>query len=67
MVFLNWLGSLIVKYVFDKLTELVRGVIARLQRHKEIDKQAEESVKPIEEAKNEKEVDDAAKDVLGGL
>jgi hypothetical protein len=65
--FASWLVKLILDYVVGRLSELVRGLIARFNRHSAIDKQAEESKKPLEEAKNEKEIDDAAKDILGGL
>jgi len=65
MAFLSWLGKLVVGYIFDKVAELVRGFLARQERHKEIDKEAEESVKPSEDAKNDKEQEDALKDSIG--
>jgi hypothetical protein len=61
------IGKFILDYLLGKVFDFLRGALAKIQRHKEINKQAEESVKPIEEAKTEKEIDDASRDVLGGL
>lgn len=65
--FLAGIVKMVLQWAIEKLYELVRNAVARLKRHKEIDKQAEKSKKPLEEAKTEKEIDDAAKDVLGGM
>ena len=61
------IAKFLLDYLLGKLFDFLKGVAARLQRHKQIDKEAEESKKPLEKAKTEKEIDESAKDILGGL
>ncbi len=65
MAFLSWLGQAVINWVLNAVRELVRGFLARVKRHKEIDKESEESTKPMEDAKTDKEQEDALKDSIG--
>lgn len=67
MSFLSWVLKVVLDWAFTKLSAWVGGLVRFFKRKAEIEKQAEESVKPMEQAKTEKEIDSAAKDVLGGL
>lgn len=65
MGILSWLGQAVINWVLNSLRELVQGILARIKRHKEIDKESEESTKPMEDAKTDKEQEDALKDSIG--
>lgn len=61
------IGKIVLDWLFDKLSSLVAELVRFVQRKKQVEKEAEESVKPIKDAETEKEIDDAAKDLLGKL
>lgn len=58
-IVLDWLAA--------KVLAFVTGLYAISTRRKKVEKEAEESVKPIKDAETEKEIDDATDDTLGGL
>lgn len=64
---MSWLVKLVLDWALDKLTSWLGGLIRFFERKKQIEDQAKESKKPLDQAKTEKEIDDAAKDILGGM
>lgn len=67
MAFLKSILALLVPLAMNWAKDQVLKLVARLTRRKEVQKQAEESVKPIEEAKTKEEIDASVKDTLSGL
>lgn len=67
MAFLSGLMKIALDWAFNKLTEWIGGLVRFYQRKAQVEKEAEESVKPIKDAQTEKEIDDAARDLLGKL
>jgi hypothetical protein len=67
MSFLAALVADLVKWGLGKLFDLVSVAVKRMQRRSEVQKQAEDSVKPLKDAKSAEEIDRATDSTLGGL
>lgn len=67
MGILNWLGKLFLEFIWGKLVAWLSGIAARFKRQKEIEKEAEESVKPLKDAKTADEIDKATDSALDGF
>lgn len=61
------IGKFVLDWLYGKLSSLVAELVRFAQRKSQVEKEAEESVRPIKDAETEKEIDDAAKDLLGKL
>ena len=66
MGFLSWLGKAVVGWLLEQLSQLVQGIVSKIQRNKKIDEQSEEAVKPLKEAESAEEIDKATDSALGG-
>lgn len=67
MAFLNWLGSLVLTFVWNKVVAFVSATIAFLSRKQTIDTESQDSVKPLEGATTGEEIDKASDDALSGF
>lgn len=65
MAILSWLANLFLEFVWKKISAALQDLIARVKRHKQIDKEADQSVEPGKQAKSDKEIEDALKDTIG--
>lgn len=61
------IGRFVLDWLLGKLTAWAGGLVRFYQRKAQVEKEAEESVKPIKDANTEKEIDSAARDLLGKL
>ncbi len=61
----SWLGKLIMKYVWDKISNAIISFWALMRRWKEIDAQAKKEADAVKNAKDEDELEKAAQDILG--
>lgn len=64
---MHLLLKLIIDQVLTRIIEWATALFKKLSRRQEIQKQAEESVKPLVDAKTPEEVRDATKDALDGI
>ena len=67
MPFLTWIGNLFLNFIWSKLVAWVSGVAARLKRQKEVEKESQDSVQPLKDAKTADEIDQAARKSLDGF
>lgn len=61
------LGQFVLNFIVGKLAEAIATWWKKRQRHKEIDREAEKSTKPLKDAKTAEEIDHATDDALNGL
>jgi hypothetical protein len=61
------IGKFVLDWLAAKVLAFLAGLYAIATRRKQVDREAEESVKPIKDAVTEKEIDESARDTLGGL
>lgn len=61
------IGKFVLDWLLAKLLAFAGGLVRVLMRRKEVEKNAEESVKPIKDAVTEEEIDESTRDTLGGL
>lgn len=58
--------KIVLDWALAKARAFALGLYNIYMRHKTIDKESKESVKPGEKAKSEKEIDDSLRDSIGG-
>lgn len=64
---MNFLGKLLLDWLWEKLYAFLSGLWKRKQREGKIQKEAESSVEPLKRAETGKEIDDATDDALRKL
>lgn len=64
---MSWLVTLVLNWVWGKISSLIAAFVAKEIAQEEIQKEAEASVVPLKNAETAADIDKAADDALNGL